>query len=122
MADKGKYGDQTSRSLRADLGARLARHRLARNITQQALAASAGIGLRTLRRVEAGEPSSLDSVLRIALALGLADRLMSGIPEQEVRPIERVDSRGRGRERRRARAPGIRMPEEPWSWSEERDD
>ncbi len=120
MADRVTHGGPTSGSLRAELGARLARHRLARNVTQQALAESAGIGLRTLRRVEAGESSSVDSVLRIALALGLADGLMSGIPEQDVRPIERVDSRGR--ERRRARAPKIRMPEEPWSWSEERND
>lgn len=119
MADKVAHGGQTSRSLRAELGARLARHRLARNVTQQALAESAGIGLRTLRRVEAGEPSSLDSVLRVTLALGLADGLMSGIPEQEVRPIERVDSRGR--QRRRASAPRTSVPEEPWSWSEELD-
>ena len=120
MADIINNSGLTSRLLRLELGARLARHRLARNVTQQALAESAGIGLRTLRRVEAGEPSSVDSVLRVALALGLADGLLSGIPEQEVRPIERVDSRGR--ERRRARAPKTRMPEEPWSWSEERND
>ncbi len=119
MADRAAHSGPTSQSLRGELGARLARHRLARNVTQQALAESAGIGLRTLRRVEAGEPSGVDSVLRIALALGLADGLMSGIPEQEVRPIERVDSRGR--ERRRARVPKTRIPEEPWSWSEERD-
>ena len=120
MADSVTDSGLTARSLRKELGARLARHRLARNVTQQTLAESAGIGLRTLRRIEAGEPSSVDSVLRVALALGLADGLMSGIPEQEVRPIERVDSRGR--ERRRARAPKNRVPDEPWSWSEVRDD
>ena len=120
MADRVAHGGTTSRSLRAELGARLARHRLARNVTQQVLAESAGIGLRTLRRIEAGEPSSVDSVLRVVLTLGLAEGLLSGIPDQEVRPIERVDSRGR--ERRRARAPKRRMPEEPWSWSEEPDD
>ena len=120
MADKIEFENVTSQSLRAELGARLARQRLARNVTQQALAETAGIGLRTLRRIEAGEPSSVDSVLRIALALGLADGLMSGIPEQAIRPIERVDSR-RG-ERRRARPPKTREPEEPWMWSEERSD
>ena len=109
--------DVTSRSLRAELGARLARQRLARNVTQVALAANAGIGLRTLRRVEAGAPSSLDSVLRIAIALGLAEGLMSGIPEQEIRPIERVESRGR--ERRRARPSKSPGRVEPWSWSDD---
>lgn len=98
----------------------MARQRLARNLTQKALAATAGIGLRTLRRVETGEPSSLDSVLRIAIALGLADGLMRGIPEQEIRPIERVDFQGR--ERRRARPRNSRTREESWSWSDGPDD
>ena len=35
-------------------GQRLAQARLARNITQEALAREAGIGLRTLRQLEAG--------------------------------------------------------------------
>lgn len=120
MADNVSHRDVTSRSLRAELGVRLARQRLARNVTQEALAANAGIGLRTLRRVEAGEPTSLDSVLRIAIALGLAEGLMSGIPEQDIRPIERVESRGR--ERRRARPSKGRRREESWSWSDEPDD
>ena len=106
----------TSRSLRAELGGRLARRRLARNVTQKALAESAGVGLRTLRRVEAGEPSGFDSVLRIVIALGLADALMSGIPEHTIRPIERVDSR-RG-ERQRARPRKTSDATESWSWSE----
>ena len=120
MAANLTQGNVTSHSLRVELGARLARQRLARNVTQAALAKDAGIGLRTLRRVEAGEPSSLDSVLRIAISLGLAEGLMSGIPEQVIRPIERVESRGR--ERQRARPPKSGAQEKPWSWSEGPDD
>ena len=120
MADNIVNDDMTSQSLRAELGARLARQRLARNVTQKALAEAAGIGLRTLRRIEAGESSSLDSFLRAATALGLADAVMSGIPEQAIRPIERVESR-RG-ERRRARPAKARKPEAPWAWSDERGD
>ena len=44
----------TSGGLCAELGARLAKIRLSRNITQEALAREAGIGVRTLRRLEAG--------------------------------------------------------------------
>lgn len=116
MADNLTFGNLTSHSLRVELGTRLARQRLARNVTQEALAADAGIGLRTLRRVEAGEPSSLDSTLRIVIALGLVEGLMSGIPEQVIRPLERVESRGR--ERRRARPPKSGGQEKPWSWSQ----
>lgn len=120
MADNDSLRNETSHSLRTELGCRLARQRLARNVTQEALAKTAGIGLRTLRRVEAGDPSSLDSVLRVVIALGLADSLMAGIPTLEVRPIERVEYRGR--ERRRARPTKSRMPDESWSWSDGPDD
>ena len=106
----------TSRALRAEFGRRLARQRLARNVTQATLAESAGVGLRTLRRIEAGEPSGFDSVLRIVIALGLADALISGVPEHAIRPIERVDS-PRG-ERQRARPRKTSEASERWSWSE----
>lgn len=120
MADKSTFRNTTSRSLRTELGSRLARQRLARNVTQEALAKTAGIGLRTLRRVEAGDPSSFDSVLRVVIALGLADGLMAGIPALELRPIERVASKGR--ERRRARPAKSRASDGSWSWADEPDD
>ena len=62
MAYTGMPEGLTSRAQRTELGRRLARQRLARNVTQEALAESAGVGLRTLRRIEAGEPSGFDSV------------------------------------------------------------
>ena len=110
----------TSRALRTELGRRLARLRLARNVTQRALAEDAGIGLRTLGRLEAGQPSSLDSLLRLAIVLGLADGLLNAVPSQEIRPIERMDSGGR--ERRRARPRKGVSREEPWSWAEDLND
>lgn len=107
----------TSRSLRLEVGRRLARRRLARNVTQRAVAEDAGIGLRTLRRIEAGEPSSFDSLLRVVVALDLADDLLNAVPAEEIRPIERVDFGGR--ERRRASSRRRQPPERPWSWGEE---
>ena len=110
----------TSRALGIELGRRLAKLRLARNVTQRTLAEDAGIGLRTLRRIEAGQPCSLDSLLRVAIALGLGESVLSAVPPREVRPIERVDSGGR--ERRRARPRKDPSPEGPWSWAEDRND
>ena len=109
----------TARALRGELGRRLARLRLARNVTQQMLAEDAGIGVRTLRNIEAGRPSSLDSLLRLAVELGLADRLLNAVPSQEIRPIERVERRAR--ERRRAR-PRKRERAEPWTWGDDSND
>ena len=106
----------TSRQLEIEIGSRLARLRLSRNVTQSMLARDAGIGLRTLRRVEAGESSTLDTFLRVALALDLGDAVLGAIPTGRIRPIERV-SRTRS-ERRRAR-PRPREDREPaWTWGD----
>lgn len=120
MADNGIHGPVTSLGLEAALGRRLAEVRLARNITQKDLAKEAGLGLRTLRRIETGHSSSLDSFLRIVIALGLAEGFLNAIPSQEIRPIERVTSRRR--ERKRARPVRSPLPEKPWSWGDESDD
>lgn len=120
MAEATPRRNLTSRALRIELGRRLAKRRLARNVTQQALAEEAGIGLRTLRRIEAGHPCSLDSFLRLASVLGVAEALLSTVPSGEIRPIERADSGGR--ERQRARGRRGWPPKEPWSWAEDLND
>ena len=117
MTDNRTFSMATPHGLETELGRRLARIRLARNVTQKTLASEAGIGLRTLRRVEAGQSSTLDSFLRIAIALGLADDLLSAIPSDDIRPIERVDSRRF--ERKRARPARISEADGPWSWGDE---
>ena len=99
------------------MGRRIAKLRLARNVTQAALARDAGISSRTLRRLEAGLPSGLDSFLRVALALGVGDAIAAAVPSSDIRPIERVAARGQ--ERRRARPAKDREPEAAWSWGEE---
>ena len=108
-----------SGSLRAEVGSRLARIRLSRNITQEALAQEAGIGLRTLRRLEADGSCTLDSFLRVIIILGLADHLLSTIPAQDIRPIERIGARHS--ERKRARPARDQRPKKPWTWGDDQD-
>ena len=110
-------GIGTSLKLQAELGRRLAKLRLARNVTQQMLAREAGIGLRTLRRLEAGQPTSLDTFLRVVIALDLGDGLLTALPSHDIRPIQRVENRGR--ERRRARPETTGQPSGPWTWGDE---
>ncbi|MDE0681070.1 MAG: helix-turn-helix transcriptional regulator [Gammaproteobacteria bacterium] len=98
----------------AELGRRLAQLRLAGNVTQKTLARETGIGLRTLRRLEAGQPTSLDSFLRTALALG--DALLAALPSHGIRPIERVERRGS--ERQRARPKNAEASNAPWTWNQ----
>ena len=106
----------TSPNLAVALGRRLAHRRLKRNITQKSLAHEAGVAMRTLRRLEAGRGASLDTFLRVAIALDLTGNLLAALPEQEIWPEERLQLRGKHRQRARARKPMSGKPKTPWNW------
>lgn len=110
----------TSRQIENEIGSRLARLRLSRNMTQFTLAEDAGVGVRTLRRLESGEPSTLDTFVRVALALGLEDAILGAIPTGQIRPIERVSRAGS--ERRRARPRPKEDRDATWTWGDDSDD
>ncbi len=57
------------------LGQRLRARRLAQLLGQQDLADKAGVSVGTVRTMEATGQTSLDSFVRVILALGLADGL-----------------------------------------------
>ena len=116
MLKTGGYRN-TAPGLQAKIGGRLARLRLARNATQRTLAGEAGVGLRTLRRLEGGQSTSLDTFLRVVIALGCGDDLLAALPAYDIRPIERVDARGA--ERRRARPRSQDSATTPWTSGDE---
>ncbi|HZZ31008.1 MAG TPA: helix-turn-helix transcriptional regulator [Phenylobacterium sp.] len=107
----------TSEQIERDLGARLEALRLSRNLTQQTLASDAGISVSTLKRLERGDTTTLNSFIRVIIALRLQDHMASLLPDPGLRPVERVARKGR--ERRRARPVAPVNPPEPWSWGEE---
>lgn len=84
-----------------ELGTRIARIRLSRNLTQASLARQPGASVRSIKRLEAGENVSLETLIRVLGALNLGDRLAGALPDPEIRPVERI--RHKGRERQRAR-------------------
>ena len=105
-----------------ELGRRIARTRLERNITQQRLAREAGIGIATLERMEAGQATRTASLIRVLRALGLLEGLDGALPEPTMSPIEALKLRGR--ERRRAASPRAdpeETPSAPWRWGDEED-
>jgi DNA-binding XRE family transcriptional regulator len=71
----------TDEAVLAELGARLARARLAQNTSQRRLGEAAGVSGRTVARVEAGEPASLVNLIRVMRPLGLLEGLDAAIPE-----------------------------------------
>jgi transcriptional regulator with XRE-family HTH domain len=65
----------TAEEIGAELGSRLRQHRLAQNLTQEELAARAGVSRGTVRNLEVKGQASVESLLRIVSALGLAGGL-----------------------------------------------
>ena len=91
------------------LGERIEKYRLLKNVTQDALAEDAGIGVRTLRRLESGESGTIDTLLRILNALDVPVGLEDLIPDHSVRPIERA----RQTKKERSRATTQRSKDSP---------
>jgi transcriptional regulator with XRE-family HTH domain len=111
----------TDDAVMAELGQRLARARLARNMSQKQLAEEAGVGERTVARVEAGESPTLANVIRILRALDRLEGLEYLVPAPELNPF--IELEQRGRQRRRAspsRADQPRSADGGWTWGDDR--
>lgn len=116
MAIYKSDAEPSSSALQKEVGSRLARIRLSRNITQATLAEDAGIALRTLGRMEQGQSSNLDSFLRVVASLGFARDFLDAFPSHEFSPIERMDTRKKTRKRARPDQSG--PADEPWAWGD----
>ena len=99
-----------------ELGERLGRARLERNLTQAALAEQAGVSKRTVERLESGEVATqLSGFLRVCRVLGLAERFDALIPEPVPSPIEQLKLQGRRRRRASGKKARTRSPKK-WTW------
>lgn len=115
-----EFSVATSDQIEAALCKRLESIRLSRNITQEQLAEEAGVSTRTIGRLEKGQGVSMDTFIRVMMALNIQQNLEALMPDPNVRPIERVGM-GAG-ERKRAR-PAKSIDELPsWSWGDGEDD
>ena len=101
-----------------EVGERLARTRLERNLTQAKLANNAGISKRTLERLESGATSTqLTTFFRVCRALGLLQRFDMFLPKPLASPVQQVKLQGR----KRKRASGRRIEKtlnKKWTWGE----
>ncbi len=102
----------------AELGARLRRHRLERNLTQDELAEESGIGRATLQRLERGESVQLTSLIGLLRVLGLLDGLEVLVPEPVPSPLERIKTEGRRRQRART-SQEREVADATWTWGAE---
>ena len=101
-----------------ELGQRLARRRVELNLTQAQLAEQAGVGKRTVERIEAGESTQLSTLIRIFRVLGLLDALDAMIPEPGPSPLDLLKLKGKERQRASSKKRDGQV-EEGWSWGDE---
>lgn len=108
----------TDAAVLKELGGRLSRLRLQRNLTQAQLAREAGVSKRTVVRLENGESSQVTNLIRVIRVLGLLGNLDAFVPPPLPSPIEQL--RSRAQERRRA-FPGVKKsgPPTKWTWGDE---
>jgi len=116
-----RLGSMTDSAVLTEIGSRLARLRLQRNLTQAQLAREAGVSTRTLIRLENGESSQVTNLIRVVRALGLLGNLDAFIPQPLPSPIAQL--RSRAKERRRASPEAQTQkkggPSTRWTWGDE---
>ena len=121
------YDALTDSAVLRSLGQRIEHHRLEANLTQAELAEQAGIGKRTLERIETGHGTELVTLIRILRVLRLLEGLDLLIPEVPPSPIAQLKWRGQQRQRvthargsrpegAPGRSSGRAPPFTPWTW------
>jgi transcriptional regulator with XRE-family HTH domain len=108
----------TDEALLKLLGERLARLRLTKNLTQQQLAEQAGLGLRTVQRLELGAAATqLSGFVRVCRVLGLVERFEALVPEEAASPMAQLKQQGRKRQRATGKKTAQGKPKQ-WTWGE----
>ncbi|MDP5052153.1 MAG: helix-turn-helix domain-containing protein [Congregibacter sp.] len=115
MTHKMEFSTAPSDAIIEALCQRLDDIRLSRNISQADLANEAGVSRSTMTRLADGQTISLDSFVRVMMALKLTDHLAALLPDPGIRPVERVQLSGT--ERQRASRKTHQSSE--WTWGDD---
>lgn len=113
-------------ALLSELGQRLARLRLDRNLSQDDLAREAGVSKRTLHRMEHGHSAQMTNWIRVLRALDLLGNLEQFLPAPAPSPMQQLKLQGKLRRRASSSsvAPaqshdqGASKPR-PWTWGDD---
>lgn len=83
-----RIGNETSTpDVLGELGERIRGYRLQQNLRVIDVARLSGLPSRTINRLEAGENSTLETVVRVLRALGRLDALEAFLPVPTLSPI-----------------------------------
>lgn len=94
------YQAMTNTAIAAELGSRLERLRLERNMTQIALANEIGITAKSYRQLTTGS-GKLENMIAALRALNCLDQLDNLLPEPPPSPLAQLKLRGKQRQRAR---------------------
>lgn len=92
--------------IRRRLGQKIRCLRLRQDFTQASLAQQAQVSLTTLKKIEKGDISYFDSLMRVLRVLGELDALSPLIREEEISPNEYFEFVEASKKKQRKRASG----------------
>ena len=101
------FRTMSDKAILTELGERVSRQRLNRNVTQTDLAEKAGVARIVVQRLEGGRGCTLENLIRILRALELLDQLDAFLPEPGLSPLQLAKFRGRERLRAVGRRQGL---------------
>jgi transcriptional regulator with XRE-family HTH domain len=108
----------TDDAILAEIGRRLARCRLDRQLTQADVAEQAGVSKRTVERIEAGASVQMSTVIRILRILDLLPGVDRLIPEPGPRPMDLLKLKGKERQRASAPRKAKKPSGKAWTWGD----
>jgi len=113
----------TTETIYAELARRLVQKRISLGITQEKAAEQAGIGVRTLRRIEFGCDCNFLTIIRLLQTYNAIDGLENLLPETIISPVEYFAQQQRKKVTFRAvnQAPktNLKTKRKPWKWGDE---
>lgn len=83
-------GMKTPEMIESDLGERIKRYRLVKNLDQKTLAERAGVSVRALRNLEGGAGSTVHTLVRVMRALGRESWFDTIAPVATIDPLTAV--------------------------------
>ena len=110
--------NMTSTAFIAMLASRIKRYRIDYPLTQKELADKSGVSQRSISRFEGGDDIQLSNLIKILIALDLADHLSLLVPDNTQRPsyfLNEEKAKMRVRARKKPEATG-----EGFQWGDER--
>ncbi len=97
-----------------EIGRRVQKKRLAKNLSQSEVARAAGLTRTTMVSLEAGKAPKLLSLLRVLRALGALDQFDNFLPEPGPSPLQLIEMKGKERRRASRSAPPPAREDPAW--------